>query len=201
MSASTTTLPAVSVVIPAYNGANVIADAISSAISQTHKPSEIIVINDGSTDDTADVLAKFRDEAKVINQPNSGVAITRNRGITEASGDYVAFLDQDDVWHPKKLASQLACIKNDLNIGMVHTAVAYEDLHSKKRYDYADWKPDLSKYTGNCFLRMLSENGVCNSSVLVRRAILLDAGMCDESITGNTVADYDLWLKVSKKQT
>jgi glycosyltransferase involved in cell wall biosynthesis len=98
----------VSVVIPAYNAAEWIGIAVRSALDQTHRELEVIVIDDGSTDGTAFVLAATSDERlRVIAQPNSGVAITRNHGITLARGAFVAFLDADDEWDPTKIARQL----------------------------------------------------------------------------------------------
>src|SRR5262249_53680055 len=97
----------ISVFIPAYNHARFLASTIDSALSQPLTPSEIIVVDDGSTDDTSSVLGTFGHEIRVLRQNNRGVAAARNRGAAMATGDYLAFLDADDVWLPQKLEMQL----------------------------------------------------------------------------------------------
>jgi glycosyltransferase involved in cell wall biosynthesis len=96
--------PAVSVVIPAWNRAHVIAEAVDSALGQSLPPAEVIVVDDGSTDGTADVLARYGDRIVVVRQANAGVSAARNAGVALARGDWVAFLDSDDVWTPERLA-------------------------------------------------------------------------------------------------
>src|SRR5712675_1199611 len=96
----------VSVIIPTYNSGRLVVEAVESALAQTLAPAEILVVDDGSTDDTRDRLAKFGPPVSYIHQENQGVAAARNRGIRAATGDLVAFLDADDVWHPKKLERQ-----------------------------------------------------------------------------------------------
>ncbi len=95
-------MPKVSVVIPTHNRANYIAHAVESVLDQTFRDYEIIVINDGSTDNTQEVLKKFEDKIKLLHQENKGIAQTRNRAIQESTGEYIAFLDSDDYWMPEK---------------------------------------------------------------------------------------------------
>jgi glycosyltransferase involved in cell wall biosynthesis len=103
----------VSVVIPCYNGERFIADTLRSALAQTHAPVEILVIDDGSKDDSARLAESFGAPVRVIRQPNQGESVARNRGITEATGDWIAFLDADDAWMPEKIARQFAAMKPD----------------------------------------------------------------------------------------
>ena len=103
----------VSVVVPAYNYARYLPKAIDSALGQTHPPLEVIVVDDGSTDDTPRVLAAYADRIRVIRQANQGAGAARNAGIAAARGEYVAFLDSDDLWHPRKLELQLARFASD----------------------------------------------------------------------------------------
>lgn len=98
----------VSVVIPCYNGAKYLRETIQSALAQTHPPLEILVIDDGSTDDSAAIAELFGPPVRVIRQTNQGESVARNRGIDEAQGDWIAFLDADDLWLPEKLETQLA---------------------------------------------------------------------------------------------
>src|SRR5215472_561278 len=97
----------ISVIIPAYNHARFLTPAIESVLSQTMEPSEIVVVDDGSTDETSSVLGTFGRQIRVVRQKNQGVAAARNRGAELATGEYLAFLDADDLWLPRKLEMQL----------------------------------------------------------------------------------------------
>ncbi len=99
--------PSVSVVVTTYNQARYIAETIESVLAQTHAPREIIVVDDGSTDETPSITARFGDRITCIRQKNQGIAGSRNAGIRRASGELIAFLDGDDLWEPGKLAAQV----------------------------------------------------------------------------------------------
>ena len=111
------TPPLVSCIIPVWNGAAFLADAIASARQQTHTPLEILVADDGSTDATPAVAASFGDAIRYIRQDNAGPAVARNRGVAGARGDYFAFLDADDLWHPERITRQLAAFAEDPGLG------------------------------------------------------------------------------------
>ncbi len=110
----------VSVIIPSYNYGRFIAEAIGSALRQSLAPTEIIVVDDGSADDTAEVVSGFGDAVRYIRQENSGVCVARNRGVAESSGELIAFLDADDIWEPTKLEKQAELFERDGRIGLVH---------------------------------------------------------------------------------
>jgi len=110
--------PLVSCVIPVYNGERYLAEAIASVLAQTYRPIELIVVDDGSTDGSAEVARSY-DEVRYIYQPNRGVAVARNVGVEAARGDFIAFLDQDDVWMPNKLDVQVGYLIERPNIGYV----------------------------------------------------------------------------------
>lgn len=112
--------PLISVVIPTFNYGRYIAEAIRSALGQTLKSAEVIVVDDGSADDTAEIVAGFGDAVRYIRQENSGVCVARNRGVAESSGELIAFLDADDIWEPTKLEKQAELFERDGRIGLVH---------------------------------------------------------------------------------
>ena len=116
----------ISVIIPAWNRAREVGNAIDSAFAQTLPPLEVIVVDDGSTDETPEVLARYGDHIRVVRQSNQGVAAARNAGIAVANGDFLAFLDSDDVWLPRKLELQMARFDADPGLGLVHCGVDFE---------------------------------------------------------------------------
>lgn len=120
----------VSVVIPTYNYGRFILEAISSVLDQTRPPSEIIVVDDGSTDETAAVVRTFGEAVRYIRQDNAGVCAARNRGVTESSSELIAFLDADDRWEPTNLEKQVARFESDEKIGLVHCAMREFDGES-----------------------------------------------------------------------
>lgn len=122
----------VSVIIPTYNYGRFIADAVRSVLLQTSDPFEIIVVDDGSTDDTENIVRGFGDRVRYIRQENAGVCSARNRGVAESSGDFIAFLDADDIWLPEKLERQLAKFDEDDEIGLVHCAMREFDSETGK---------------------------------------------------------------------
>lgn len=179
----------VSVIIPTYNSGPLVVEAVESALAQTAPPHEVIVVDDGSTDDTADRLTRFGDRIRYVRQTNARVAAARNNGVRTATGDAVAFLDADDVWHPEKLARQVAALDADPDLGLVGTDV----------FPWPGGLPDppvasaVTRYTTDA---MLPNNPITTSSVLVRRAVLDRAGEFDRQLFGPE--DYDLWLRCSR---
>src|SRR5437667_12630279 len=111
--------PLVSVVIPCYNGERYLAEAIESVLAQRYEPLEIIVVDDGSTDRSAEVARHFGDAVQYVCQPHAGAAAARNRGVGLATGDLIAFLDADDVWTEGRLARQVQVLEADPSVGMV----------------------------------------------------------------------------------
>jgi glycosyltransferase involved in cell wall biosynthesis len=112
-----------SVIIPTYNYARYLGEAVDCALAQTYSPLEVIVVDDGSTDETPEVLARYRDLIRTVRQPNLGPSVARNAGIAVANGDYLAFLDSDDLWQPQKLERQMARFAADPSLGLVHCGV------------------------------------------------------------------------------
>ena len=185
--------PLVSVVMPAYNVAWCIRRAVDSALAQSLREIEVIVINDGSTDDTLQVLASYGDAIKVIDQANGGMSHARNAGIRAARGKYVAFLDADDWWLPEKLAHQVKLLDKRPELGFCSTAARVEnpqgELLNLWRCRHAN---------GDMLETIVAENaaiaGGC-SAVMVRRELFEQVGLFDESLRG--FEDPDLWMRLA----
>jgi len=114
-----TSTPLVSVIIPIYNGAHFVREALESVLSQNYAPIEIIVVDDGSTDASSTIIQQFGSRIQCCFQKNSGTAVARNKGVILSHGEYLAFLDQDDVWHHSKLAAQIHAFASDINLDAV----------------------------------------------------------------------------------
>jgi glycosyltransferase involved in cell wall biosynthesis len=121
----------ISIIIPTYNYGRFLRDAIDSVLAQTYRPMEIIVVDDGSTDDTPQILAEYGERIRVIHQDNRGVGAARNTGIAAANGDYLAFLDSDDIMKPQLLEHEIARFIADPGLGLVHCAVELVDRDEK----------------------------------------------------------------------
>lgn len=184
-----------SVVIPTHQAAELVGRAVRSVLDQTYQDFEIVVIDNGSTDDTADVIAAFGDDRiRYRWQPDSGLpADSRNAGVGMAVGEYVAFLDADDLWYPGKLAAVTAAFDEDPALALVCHDVAV--TRAGERVGERAYAPDTSHmyeellYVGN-FLT--------TSAVTVRREAVLAAGGFDIKPAFLTVEDYDLWLRLAE---
>lgn len=130
----------VSVIIPAYNGDRYIAEAIDSVLAQTYQDYEIIVVNDGSTDQTAQILEQYTSKIRYFEQVNQGVAVSRNFGFKKALGQYITFLDQDDLFLTDKLSSQVALLEDNPHLGMVNSGWQISDRHGTVKAAVEPWQ-------------------------------------------------------------
>ncbi len=163
-------MPKVSVIIPVYNGAATIGRALASVFAQTFTDYEVVVVNDGSTDDTASVLAGYGDRIRVMTQPNRGLPAARNAGVRASSGEYVAFLDDDDEWMPQMLERCAAVLDEDPECGLVYAGALKVDLDGRSMPDQSSENDDIDSPTME---QMLARPWiVVPSQVMVRRAIL-----------------------------
>lgn len=188
-------MPPISVIIPTYNHARFLAAAIDSALSQTLKPSEVIVVDDGSTDETSSVLEAFEDKVRVIRQKNQGVATARNRGAEVAAGDYFAFLDADDVWLPRKLEMQLSRFQAEPGLGLVHCGLEQIDEDNRTLGRTVDGMEGSVANEMLLFNRPTVLGG--GSGAMVPRAVFEEAGEFDERLS--TSADWDLYYRIARK--
>ena len=185
----------ISVVIPTYNSAAFVVSAVESVLRQELEPAEIIVVDDGSTDDTARVLGPYRRSIRYITQPNSGPAVARNRGVGAAQSDWIAFLDADDVWMPHKLRRQLECMKENPRAGLIHSAFLDWDNRTGETSRRCLLRHDFS---GRCYPMFFFQNGVLPSTALVRKEYVTRIGGFDETIRKAGVEDYDFSFRIAR---
>ena len=187
--------PLVSVIIPTFNRSRFVTEAVLSVFDQTYQPVEIIVVDDGSTDDTAEVLAPYFQRIQYIHQPNQGVSVARNAGIKVATGELIAFLDGDDRWLPSKLALQVECLEKNRDVGLVHSNVSYFGTNDERG---RQTKGVTTTYERDCYAELFLGNRITTSSVLVRRECLEKVGLFDEGIRKASTEDYDLWIRIAR---
>jgi len=186
---STTTDPLVSVIIPTYNRGWIVRDAIDSVLGQTYADFELVVVDDGSTDRTPQILDAYGDRLRVICQHNQGVSAARNRGIGDSSGPLIALLDSDDIWLPGKLSVQVDFFKKNPAALICQT----EEIWIRNGLRVNPGKRH-GKPSGMIFEPSLELCLVSPSAVMVRRELFEKVGLFDESLPA--CEDYDLWLRV-----
>lgn len=185
--------PFVSVVIPTYNLARYTSEALTSVQAQTFTDFEVVIVDDGSTDDTIQIVQPFLSDSRfnLIQQENHGTAAARNTAVRHARGKWVAFLDCDDLWLPDKLEKQVALIEADPGASLVFgNGIEFaEDGDTGYFYRKREAFPD-----GVGLPRLLKGNCFWSCSVMVRREDIMNVGLLRTDVSG--VDDYDLWLKV-----
>lgn len=178
-------LPTISVIMPAYQAEAFITRSIRSAQTQTLRPLEILVVDDGSKDNTAEVAAACGDLVRVIRQTNGGPASARNHGAREARGEWLAFLDADDGWLPNKLERQVALM--DDTVSLLHCYCLIDQT--------GPLTPDVQTFD-----TLWNRNTLCTSSVLLRKSEFDAAGGFDDDRAIMAVEDYNLWLRLLHRQ-
>ncbi len=191
------TMPRVTVIIPTYNRASLIGEAIDSVLAQSARDIEVIVVDDGSTDGTSDVLDSYGDSIRVIRRPNGGQCAARNTGLERARGEFVAFLDSDDLLLPQKIELQLRGFERFPPVGMVCSrSVRFADGHG---FDYREHDAGASEAAGemqDIFEDMLLlKRAPLIHDTLVRRSCFDAAGNFDTRL--RVAADHDIWLRVA----
>ncbi len=185
-------VPLVSVIIPTYNSAHYIVEALESVFEQTFQDFEIIVIDDGSIDGTGEVLKKYGERIRFLFQDNGGPASARNRGIRIARGEYIAFLDADDIWLPTKLEKQVGLFHQSEHLGMVTTGVCSFD--EKGVFGFSTNKRKIlmeGDIARNIFLR----SNVGTPTVMVRKEIFDNIGSFEENI--RQAEDDNMWIRIA----
>lgn len=180
----------VSVIIPVYNNPDVIKSINSILNQEEYEVKEIIVVDDGSKDNTFEVLQNYKNENKIqclklIKQKNGGPSAARNNGIKNATGKYVAFLDSDDLWDKDKLKKQIQLLENDSEVSLVSTSINQKIFGKLKKHQIIT------------FDMLLYHNYLYTSTIILLREIFSDAGYFNENQKYSE--DYDLWLRIAKK--
>jgi glycosyltransferase involved in cell wall biosynthesis len=185
--------PEVSVVIPAYNAARFISDAIDSALSQSFKPAEVIVVDDGSTDQTRSIVEGYGDKVRCIHQRNAGPATARNTGVREARSEWIAFLDSDDYWDARHLEMMVQNAEAYREAVLVYCGKKIVDVDGNERPDY----PRQTMFpSGWIFSEMFRANYISSTSVVfVKKTIVLDLGGFNRGL--RNAEDYDLWMRIA----
>ncbi|MEA3392104.1 MAG: glycosyltransferase [Candidatus Marinimicrobia bacterium] len=186
------TKPQISVVIPVYNRAQTIGRAIDSVLAQELLPEEIIVVDDGSTDNTPEILSSYLPKIQVVRQGNWGVSAARNRGIEVAGEKWITFLDSDDEWLPDKLQKQMSYIDQHPNTRILQTEERW--IRNNMRVNPGK---KYAKKSGNIFKYCLKTCIVGPSTVICEAKLLSEMGGFDENLP--VCEDYDLWLRIAAK--
>jgi len=189
----TTEQPTVSVVIPAYNAAWCVRKAIDSVLAQDFRDYEVIVVDDGSTDDTMAVLSSYGDAIRTVRQINGGLSSARNTGIRESRGEFVAFLDADDWWLPVKLGRQVELMRARPELGFSSSAARVESPEGQllNVWGCAQWH---GAFLAHLFGSNADVAG-SGSAVIARRELFRQAGDFDESL--HSLEDIDMWMRLA----
>lgn len=185
----TTRMAGVSVVIPTFDRARVLPRALESVMAQSRPPTEVIVVDDGSTDDTAELVVDRFPTTRLIRQENRGVSAARNRGIEAAAGEWIALLDSDDEWRPEKLEKQLDALQAQPELRICHT-----DEIWIRRGRRVNPRQIHAKHGGWIFRQCLPLCAMSPSSIVIHRSVFEEVGLFDEQLPA--CEDYDLWLRI-----
>ena len=189
-------MPKVSVITAAYNHVEFVQQSVESVLNQTYKDFEHIVVDDGSTDGTAEVLRSFGTQIKYFRQQNCGTAAAINRGIRESSGEYIAILDSDDVWLPEKLDRQMRCFAQQPEAGMVYSRAQIID----RRGEVSNQGEPIGHSVGDfdcAYKEILKDDGIPVLTALTRRECFDDVGFFDERL--KAISDWEFWFRLALK--
>lgn len=185
-------MPRVSIIIPTYNRATLLGHTLESVFSQTYTDYEVIVIDDGSTDNTHAILARYEDRICVVHQKNQGVGAARNAGILAGQGDYIAFLDSDDIWMPAKLEHQMAVLREHSEPAWIYSdAYAFESNVADIAYLFSQ---RCRQYEGYVARELFLCDFIPTLTVVVHRDIWSDVGLFGK---GSIAEDWAMWLRIA----
>ena len=192
--------PKVSVVIPTYNRADLLTQALHSVASQRYVDFETLVVDDGSTDNTADVVAALGDSrVRYVRQAHSGLpAVGRNAGMALANGEYIAFLDSDDLWLSDKLALQVGLMDSHPELGLSYTN-CYRFKTDPTRYHPAPMLQPQAMLSGHAFDQLYAHQAIPNLTVMLRSSVRDQVGQFNEDLRLKANEDYEYWLRIAAR--
>ncbi len=185
--------PLVTVVVPTYQGEAFVRATIDSVLAQTFTDYELVVSDDGSTDGTLAIVASYGDRLRLVKQRNRGVAAARNHAASAARGEFLAFLDHDDLWEPEMLATLVPMLREDPELGLVYSDALVIDKQGVVRGRRGRF---LRYHHGDVFDHLLHGNFIPVETTLMRTALYRDLGGCDEAL--RYLEDYELCLRVAR---
>jgi len=188
--------PLVSVIVPLYNGEDYIAECLTSVYNQTYRPFEVFIVDDGSTDRSIEIVNKIARDKRIISQKNEDVCRARNVGSEQSKGEFIAFIDQDDIWDPSKLSRQLEIFQTDDTIDLVFTDIIKFFPSGRKHHAMDKHRIALSLTEDNLFGTLVKKNVLMTSAVMVKRESFIKAGMFDEDF--KTCGDYEMWIRMAQ---
>ncbi len=187
-------MPKVSVIIPAYNAMNYLSETLDSVLKQTFTDFEVLIINDGSSDGIVEWFSGFREKrVQLISQANQRIAAARNTGISHAKGEYIAFLDADDLWESTKLEKQVRFLEEHSSVGIVHTWTRLIDPKSQPTGRILK-----SPAEGNAWQHLIQKNTIVTSSAMIR-SVCFHAGGLSQDL--HYCEDTDLWIRLAASYT
>ncbi|HUW28692.1 MAG TPA: glycosyltransferase [Sulfuriferula sp.] len=198
--------PTVSIIMPVYNGAKYLASAIESALAQTWPTIQLILVNDCATDNSAEIIQRYLPDPRItylVNATNSGVATSRNVALQHATGTFIAFHDQDDLWLPNKLELQMVALQQHPDVGLLHTRYARIDTEGTLLPEYRVLDKDAF---GNCaaetmvsdvFEEIFISNDIQPLTSIIPKKVLDEVGLFNPDLPG--VDDYELWLRIARR--
>ena len=195
----------VSVIVPAYNSERYLVEALESALRQDYEPKEIVVVDDGSTDATPEILARYAGRIVAVRQKNQGSAVARNTAIAHAKGEYLAFLDADDLWLPGKLSAQAGYLDRHENVGMVYARWGLWNPSASGEFEIQDGQATRGpagvdeideKLSGWLYNELLLDCVVLTSTAMLRRSVAQRVGGFESRFRRGQ--DYDYWLRTSQ---
>lgn len=192
--------PRISVIVPTYNRADLLSQAMASVLGQSYGDFELLVVDDGSTDNTAEIVAGTGDPRVIaISQEHSGLpAVARNAGMRRAAGSYIAFLDSDDLWLPDKLAQQVALMDASPALGLSYTN-CYRFASDPKMHEPAPLLRPQEMLSGNVFDQLYGQPKIPNLTVMLRSAVIAEVGCFDEDPRLKANEDYEYWLRIAAR--
>lgn len=198
--------PTVSIIMPVYNGGQYLRNAIESVLAQTYSALQLILVNDCSTDNSAEIIEGYLPDPRITfltNATNLGVAASRNFALTFATGAFIAFHDQDDLWLPNKLSLQMAALQKHPELGLLHTRYARIDAEGALLPEYrsldedAFGNPYAEIVIGDVFEEIFISNDIQPLTSLISKQVLDEVGWFNPDLPG--VDDYELWLRIARR--